>query len=133
MSLFSFSAFSLGRIGEGAGFGPFSNLGASGDINEAAGGLVQILSKVLGVITLCAGLWFFFKLVTGAFSYISAEGDKGKVEQAQQKITSAIIGLTLVVIAYALTGIIGRILGLDILNPQNIIPGLGPTAPVPEP
>ena len=46
------------------------------------------------------------------------------METAKNKITYALIGLVVVVAAWVIMGIIGKILGLDILNPGAILPTL---------
>lgn len=117
----------LGRIGEGEGFGPFSALEKIGNIGSAAGTFTQIISNIIGIMTVVAGIWFFFMMIIGAYGFLSAGGDAKKIEESTKKITSAIIGLIVIVLAYALVSLIGRLLGFDILNPQDIIKLLGPS------
>lgn len=78
--------------------------------------LAVILSNVIGFLTIVAGLWFMIQFILGAVSWISAGGDKGKTTQAKDKLTESVIGLAIVVGAYAIAGLIGVILGLDFLN-----------------
>ena len=115
----------LGRIGEGEGFGPFSGLDLS-SVTEAARAFTSIISKIIGIMTVVAGIWFFFMMIVGAYGFLSAGGDAKKIEESTKKITSALIGLIVIVLAYALVSLIGRILGFEILNPQDIIKLLGP-------
>jgi len=115
----------LGRIGLGEGFGPFSGLGL-GDVSEAASAFASILSKIIGVMTVIAGIFFFFILLAGAFGYLSAGGDSEKIKSATQRITNGLTGLIVIILAYAFISLIGSILGLDILNPQDVIELLGP-------
>lgn len=115
----------LGRIGEGAGFGPFSGLDLS-DVSPAASAFASIISKIIGIMTVVAGIWFFFILLIGAFGYLSAGGDPEKIKSATKRIGNGLTGLIVIVLAYAFISLIGRMLGLDILNPQDIIELLGP-------
>jgi len=117
----------LGRIGldEGGGFGPFSNIGL-GDVSDAASTFALIISRVIGVMTVIAGIFFFFILLGGAFGYLSAGGDSEKIKSATQRITNGLTGLIVIILAYAFISLIGRMLGLDILNPQDVIELLGP-------
>lgn len=118
-------ALSLGRIGEGEGFGPFSGLDL-GDVSGAASAFASIISKIIGVMTVVAGIWFFFILLIGAFGFLSAGGDPEKIKSASQRIGNGLTGLIVIVLAYAFISLIGRMLGLDILNPQDVIELLGP-------
>lgn len=121
----------LGQIGgkEGEeGFGPWGWLGQPGTkIETAAGIFTQIISKIIGVMTVIAGIWFFFMMIIGGYGYLTAGGDSKKIEEASKKITSALTGLIVIVLAYALISLIGKLLGFpQILNPQDIIKLLGP-------
>lgn len=114
-------AVSLGTIGEGTGFGPFNNAFVTGSGPMAA--VVKVVSTAIGFITICAGLYFMIQVMLGGFEWISASGDKGKLEKAQNRITHSLIGLIIVVAAFAIVSIIGTVLGLDILltNPSGLI------------
>jgi len=116
---------SLGRIGGADGFGPFGNLDL-GDVSAAAGAFTTIISNVIGIMTIIAGIWFIFMFIVGAFGYLTAGGDSKKVGDATRRIGTALTGLIVIVIAYALISLIGGLLGFDILNPQNIIIKLKP-------
>lgn len=115
----------LGRIGEGEGFGPFSGLDLS-NVSEAASAFASIISKIIGLMTVIAGIWFFFILLIGAFGYLTAGGDSEKIKSATKRIGNGLTGLIVIVLAYAFISLIGRMLGLDILNPQDVIKLLGP-------
>jgi len=86
-----------------------------------------IVSNIVGLLTLVAGIYFFFVLIMGAFTWIGAGGNKGKVEEAREKITTGLIGITVVVASIFLVELVGRVLGFtNILNPANVINSLGP-------
>ena len=117
----------LGPIGGEEGFGPWGGLGTGAKISVAAGIFTNIISRVIGVMTIVAGLWFIFSFIIGAYGFLTAGGDSKKMGEAASKITSAIIGLIVVVAAYALISLIGGLLGFeDILQPQKLIPLLKP-------
>jgi len=117
---------SLGQIGGNTGFGPWGNLGSISEIGASAGAFTKILSNVIGVMTIIAGLWFMFQFIIGGYAYMSAGEDPQRMGNATKKITSSLIGLVIVVAAYAIISLIGSMLGFEILNPQNIITKLGP-------
>lgn len=114
-----------GGKGEG-GFGPWGWLGGVKDVGEAAREFASIISKIIGVMTVIAGIWFFFILLIGAFGYLSAGGDAEKIKSATKRIGNGLTGLIVIILAYAFISLIGRMLGLDILNPQDVIKLLGP-------
>lgn len=108
------------------GIGP---LGASGLSSSPVGVYIQfgrLVSAIIGLLTIIAGIWFLVQLVLGGYAWISSGGDKQAVQIAQKKIWNAILGLIIVIISYALAGIIGIILGIDILNPGNLLYMLHP-------
>jgi hypothetical protein len=85
----------------------------------------NLLSTIIGFITILAGLFFIFNFVTGALDWVNAP-DHGKVEKAREKMTQSVIGLVIVIISYGLIGLIGRVVGLDLLNPGQMLRDLIP-------
>lgn len=116
----------LGPIGGPTGFGPWGHLGTEQKISVAAGAFANIISRIIGVLTIVAGIWFVFQFIIGAYGFLTAGGDSKKMGEAASKITSAIIGLIVVVAAYALISLLGALLGFEILQPQKLIPLLKP-------
>lgn len=68
----------------------------------------------LGAITVI----IFF--IWGAFEWITSGGDKGKVENARNRITQAVIGLVVLVGSYAIIGFIGEIFFGETFNVLQI-------------
>jgi hypothetical protein len=85
------------------------------------------ISDIIGVITVLGTLFFIVYAFIAAFSWITAAGDTGKVEKAKDRLVWSTLGLILIVATYAIIGLIGGIIGLDLLEPakmiQEIIPG----------
>lgn len=79
------------------------------------------ISTIIGTLTVVSGLAFLIFFFLGAIKWISAGGDKGKVQESQAEMINSLIGLIVVVVAYFIVGIVGGILGLDILNPMKVI------------
>jgi len=119
-------AYDLGPIGGDEGFGPWGFLGGEGDIETSAGIFTQIISNIIGIMTIVAGIWFVFMFIIAAFGYLTAGGDKQKISESNSKITTALIGLVVVVFAYALISLLENLLGFKILQPQELIEMLGP-------
>jgi len=100
----------LGTIGEGPGLGPFSNL------PEPTSVISKIISIAIGVMTIGAGIFFLFQVIIAGYNYLSAGGDAKLIETAGKKITNAIIGLLIVVVAYAFLSLLGTLLGVEFLD-----------------
>ena len=128
--LFLFNQTSIVRaqLGCGGGLGPFAeffcNSGQGRSEVETGERLNSALGGLIGFLTILGGLWFFIQFIIAGYNWISAGGDKGKVEQAQQKITNSLVGLLIVIGAYVIVGLVGSILGLKILNPGEILQDL---------
>ncbi len=83
--------------------------------------LENFISAIIGVITVFASLYFIINFLMGAIGWISAGGDSGKISSARDRMVHGVIGLIIVVGAYAIMGIIGAIIGVDILSPATIL------------
>lgn len=101
------------------GEGPLANPGSAAN----AGVLFNsTLSKIIGVMTVVAFIWFTFQIVIGAIRIVASGGDKGAIEGARKQITTGIIGIVIVVAAIFIVSLVGQILGLNsILNPACIL------------
>lgn len=93
---------------------------------EAATTLERLLSVALGGFTIVAGLYFLFLLLIAAYGWIGAAGDVAKVKKARDTMRDGLVGMIILVGAYALAGIIGSMLGLDLLNPGQLLLELAP-------
>lgn len=79
------------------------------------------LRGIIVFIIVLAGIFSFWQILLAGFNYITASGDKAKVEMAQLKITHAIIGLVIIAMSFIISAIAGKILFNDagfILNPK---------------
>lgn len=103
-------AESLGNI---TGSGVFQTVGASGPDTL----LGKFLSSMVTTLTIVGSLAFVVYFFIGALTWITAGGDKTKIGQAQSQMTQGAIGLIALVASYFVIGIVGAVLGLDILNP----------------
>ena len=72
--------------------------------------LTNFISLALGV----AGAVTFFMLLIGAVQWIMSGGDKEGAEKARKKITSALIGLAIVFLIFAIIRLVEDIFGIPI-------------------
>ncbi len=74
----------------------------------------HLVSNIAAAGFIVAGVITFLYLVWGGIDYLSAGGDKGKIESGQKKISSAIIGLAIVASSWAVYQIILVFFGVDV-------------------
>lgn len=118
----------LAQISTPLDLGPFRGLGPLGGENNplttkeaAVSTFTKFISTVIGVMTIIAFIWFIFQLFIGAIAWLGSGGDKAKLQEAQKKITTAFIGLIIVISAIFLIKIFSVIFGIDFLNLTNLI------------
>ena len=110
-------------IGGGEGLGPIAKLLCSG--GDTPGNILnKVLSTVLGFLTIVAAIWFMIQFIIAGFNWISAGGDKNNAQVAWQKMTNAVIGLVIVIFAWVFVALIGKVLGIDILDPGAMLQNL---------
>ena len=83
-------------------------------------GLLLFMSNIVRLVTIVAGLFSFFNIIMAGFKYITSANDAKGVEQAWKSIYMSLIGLLVIVLAVAVTGVVSWLLFGDatyILNP----------------
>jgi len=113
----------------GTPLGRFEGLGPLGDtykiLTNPVRNPIDLLNKVIsigiGFVTLIAFIYFVFLFFTAGLSWVTAGGDQKKIEGAGNKITNGIIGIVIVVSAIFIIDLLGKVLGIDILNPFTFI------------
>lgn len=78
----------LNKVGQGAGF-------KQADIKQTVISVVQALLGFIGII-------FFILILWGGAQWMLSGGNEKKIEDAKKRITSAAIGLALVLMSYAI-------------------------------
>jgi hypothetical protein len=79
--------------------------------------LENMVSFIIGVFTVLGGIFFIYYFVFGAFKWITAAGDSGQVQKARDQMTLGVVGLIVLIASYSIIGLIGTVIGLDLLNP----------------
>ncbi|MBI2029286.1 hypothetical protein HYT02_02640, partial [Candidatus Gottesmanbacteria bacterium] len=111
-----------GNFCDGGGLGPFAdflcklnrnpNDPTQSAINAGSAFLAfaTLISNIIGVFVVVAGLVFLAQFMLGGFKWLTAGGDKAKLESAQQSLLHAVIGLVIVLAAFAIVSLVGSIL-----------------------
>jgi len=81
----------------------------------------NLFNVLLPNMLVLTGVLFLVLLIFGGFSFMmgSSSGDPQKAEKGKQAITSAAIGLFLIIGAYFIMALISYIIGIDFLNPEQ--------------
>lgn len=93
---------------------PVNPQGCSNPISRTPGApnltnLADILSGLLNIAFYVAVFLTFFYLVWGAFQYLMAQGKKEELQKSTARITWALIGLVVVLMAYLVARFVGEI------------------------
>lgn len=75
-----------------------------------------MISQVLNIALIVGVIIVLFYLVLGGIDWMTSGGDKGKTESARNKITAAVIGLIILVSAWAIMTFVQSLLGISILK-----------------
>lgn len=78
--------------------------------------LGSLVGGAVGLIIIIALIITFFFLIVGGIKWITSGGDKAQVEEARNQITNALIGLAVVIGAWAIMKMIGFFFGIDPFN-----------------
>ncbi|MCL5003915.1 MAG: pilin [Patescibacteria group bacterium] len=98
-------------------FGTIDPKYLTGNYTAGGSGLSYLISNFINVVIIVSGIAFFLYLALGGLRYITAGGDAKQTQEAMKQITNAVIGLAIVVGAFAITRIVGTVLGIDIFKP----------------
>ena len=90
----------LEATGEGAGY---ETTGNSTDINQRVAQVIQILLSFVGVLLLVL-------LIYGGVKWLKSSGRDDEIQKSKKIIENAIIGIIVVVAAYAITAYVGSLL-----------------------
>lgn len=88
-----------------------------------AGGISKFLTNLVALIYSLATIVLIFMILWGAFDWMTSGGEKEKLESARNKIISAIIGIMLFAIAFAIIQLLGTFTGFKFFSRPEI-PGV---------
>ena len=78
--------------------------------------LVKVLGNAASIFMVVVIIATLFFIVFGAIQWTSSNGEKEKIAAARKKITWALIGLIVALLAYFLINILGGFFGVNLLN-----------------
>ena len=85
-------------------------------------GIIPIIRAVIQFILVVAFVLAFIMLLIGGIRWITAGGDEKAVGGARNMITAALIGLVVVLVAFALIKLVETFFGVDVISGGVKIP-----------
>lgn len=79
-------------------------------------GFGNLLSGLMGGVMVIAAIMVLLYLIWGGIEWITSGGDKGKVETARNKITTAVTGIIVLAATTAIFMIVQQLLGICVLS-----------------
>ena len=93
-----------------------ANIGTLGSQADAAAKFAGFIAMILKLGIVIAGILSLLYLLWGGVDWIVSGGDKGNIETAKNKITHAILGLSIVAILIAIVIFLNGVLQNDLLK-----------------
>lgn len=113
--IFLLSFFILAQVGLAGDYGldTTAKVGYGGDaelakINKP---IPELIGKIVGAGLAFIGVLFFILIIYGGFTWMLASGNEQQIAKAKDLIFAAVIGLVIILAAYAITVYLGSILG----------------------
>lgn len=95
----------------------------------ARNNIVDIVRAIIQFILVVAFVLAFIMLLIGGIRWITAGGDEKAVASARNMITAALIGLVIVLVAFALIKLVETFFGVSIISGGVTIPTIENTRP----
>lgn len=86
--------------------------------------LGKFISGLISIALIIAGILTFTFLVWGGIEWLTSGGDKGRTENARNRITAALVGLAIIAASYAIMLLIQNVLGLSGIGGEATLPTL---------
>ena len=78
--------------------------------------LTVLIPNAVGLLLVFGGAAFFFMILLGSVQWITSSGEKAGIEAARSKITNALIGLVLMIAAFAVAKLVETFFNINILT-----------------
>lgn len=91
--------------------GAETTLGEVGrELGTADVGLEELIANIINVLLAALGIVFLVLVVYAGFLYLTSQGDPEKAKKAIKLLTQAVIGLVIIIAAYAIAAfVIGQL------------------------
>ena len=79
------------------------------------------ISPAIEFLIIIGALICLFMIIASALKWMTSSGDKGKIEEASKKITSAIVGLAILACAWIIWKIVLNFLGINQSSTSDLL------------
>ena len=96
------------------------------------GGMVGLISNIIRIFMVIAGLWSFINLLLAGFAYVTSGDKPDAIKSAGERIYMSLIGLVIIVGSFVMAALIGQVLYGNpgaILQPKLYGPGITASTP----
>lgn len=83
---------------------------AYGNVNTPNGGIVLFLSNILRFVFIVAGIYALLNFIIAGFTWMGAAGDTKATTAAWNRIWQTLLGLVIIVGAFAIAALVGQII-----------------------
>jgi hypothetical protein len=97
-----------------------------GSFNQPGGGIIGLLTNILRLIFVVAGIYALFNFIIAGYQYMTAGGDAKALTAAWSRIWQTLVGLIIIVGSFVLAVLFGALFFGDatfILRPMIYGPG----------
>ncbi len=91
--------------------GHVKNIAGDGGFNTSANNINVIVNNLILVVLGLLGVIFLLLVIYAGFTYMTSAGDSKKNAAARNAVISAVIGMVIIIAAYAITYFVGGRLG----------------------
>lgn len=84
--------------------------------DDGEAGFAALLGQVLGIVATIAVIILLIMLLWGGIEWITAGGDKSKIEKARNRITQSILGIIVLAAVVVLFMIVQNLLGFQLFE-----------------
>lgn len=92
---------------------PVLPFAGTGDAAQAAVIFGNIVSAIIGLFLIVGFIMAIFHFIFGAVRWITASGDKNNLQNAQERMTQAVVGLIILASVWAIVALIYTFIGWD--------------------
>lgn len=111
LSFILMPSFSVVQAYEDAGLTKvLKNSGSAGTVLENMGSPEDKITSIIGTILSFVGVAFLILMIYGGILWMTSQGNDTQIKKAKGILINGIIGLIIVVLAYAITAYIGNTL-----------------------
>lgn len=85
-------------------------------VTDPATQFETLAGQAVGALTIIAVLYFIVQVIFAGYAFISSQGEDKVMESSRKRLTEAVLGLTVVIVAIGIGSLIASLFGI-----QNVL------------